>query len=75
MCRALRFGGMHSNEFLPLRSKLRLNKNLNMKDACYYPRWDLYSYYRILAGQSGRFAFDTVRRTFGLSYHYIDEPS
>jgi CspA family cold shock protein len=28
-----------------------------------------------LAGQSGRFAFGSARRTFGLSYQTIDEPS
>jgi hypothetical protein len=27
-----------------------------------------------LAGQSGRFAFGFAKRTFGLSYHHIDEP-
>ncbi|WP_210381547.1 hypothetical protein [Microvirga zambiensis] len=42
---------------------------------CYQLGKDLYSFYRILAGQSGRFAFGIARRTFGLSYHYIDEPS
>jgi CspA family cold shock protein len=66
----------HSSVFEFHRKRRDSSKsNAKTNGTCYQPGKDLYSFHRILAGQSGRFAFGIAKRTFGLSYHYIDEPS